>query len=146
MASIYLAGRFANKALLQDVRADLQEAGHTVTSRWLDGDAASETDSAYQDLEDIDRCDTLVLWADEPQPGERPMQGALIELGYAIALARLFGYHHKRIFILDELKKRTVFFSMPQLHFIENWQDLTEQLEVLEILGPGPVHWDLPLA
>ncbi len=118
---IYLAGRFANKAHLNDVKVFLEDSGHKVTSRWLDGDASSWTDTAIMDLEDIDKADVVALLADEPEEGGRPMQGALVELGYAIA-------KEKTIYIIDRLKKRTVFFSLPELHFIEQWEELHQQL------------------
>jgi len=119
---IYLAGRFSNKKKLQRERDFLEELGHEVTSRWLDGDSGSMVDTAQMDLDDIDSCDAIVLWADDPKQDERPMQGALVELGYAIAKGKL-------LFVLNQLRNKCIFFYLPQVIEVAGWTDLVQRLE-----------------
>lgn len=62
---IYLAAQFKEQVLMREWRRLLHNAGHIVTSRWLDADGEkTETQEASlaadMDLSDIDICDVVI--------------------------------------------------------------------------------------
>jgi len=44
-------------------RKQLQQAGHSVTSRWLDKDCEEDADTAVRDLVDVESADCVILFA-----------------------------------------------------------------------------------
>ena len=116
---IYLAGRFVNKELLKAKRSDLEKLGHFITSRWLDGQPYSKQDNALMDLEDIDKADAIVLYADTvPQP-ERPYGGMFVEFGYGFA-------KKKKIFVVHPELTRCIFIHLPEVIHLPTWEALYE--------------------
>ena len=83
--NIYLAAPYAHKMHMREIRLELQAAGHTVTSSWLDGPWESDHElfdrvqaaCAVQDTRDIDASDIVVLF---PAHGG---SGCYDEFGYA---------------------------------------------------------------
>lgn len=89
---IYIAARYEQKPVMVEVRRVLHEAGHLVTSRWLNnknniavvtGDLGRQY--AMIDLEDIVAADILLLFT---EPGNYSRGGRHFEAGYAFALGR----------------------------------------------------------
>ena len=103
----YLASRFERRKELQGYAQQLEKLGHTITARWLDpafghqiteGDQVSQAFNeqlATEDLEDIDNCSDFVVFMPGGSRG-----GMNVELGYAIALRRVFG-NHPRIYVIS---------------------------------------------
>jgi len=94
----YLAARYSRLSEMQKVRLQLQELGHCVTSRWVNGDhqaldngvtlAASDIAArrfAEEDLEDIHGADAIVAFTERPR-SQHSRGGRHVELGYALAL------------------------------------------------------------
>ena len=119
---VYLAARFQNKSLLTESRGRLQAAGLEITSRWLDGDPQSVEDNASMDLADIDAADALVLYIDEPLEGERPMSGAWVEFGYALAKGKL-------VIVINAFLTRSIFVHTPGVQWATSWASALCQLQ-----------------
>ena len=90
--TIYLAGPWARRDEVKEVRAQLQSAGFVVKSRWLDvdhvdskayGDATDDVpalqEEALRDLEDIDDADIMVV------SNLQLSEGKAVEQGIALA-------------------------------------------------------------
>lgn len=93
---IYIAGRYSRRDEFRLVRDRLLEAGHTVTSRWLDedkplqtqmGDDSDEfyTETSRIDLEDIYNSTAVLFFSENPLVGT-PRGGRHVEFGYALAM------------------------------------------------------------
>lgn len=81
---VYLAHNYAARGWLKQVVPMFEAAGHEVTSRWITSVKDLPKDEADMDLEDIQRSDALVFFAE--QFGHKPGKGKFFELGYALAL------------------------------------------------------------
>lgn len=89
---VYLCAQFKEQELMREWRRLLHNAGHLVTSRWLDTDGektetASALDAAEMDLKDIDIADVVIsktLTRGDLFTGG----GRHVEYGYAIAKAK----------------------------------------------------------
>lgn len=83
---IYIAARYDRRYELRDVATQLANSNHEITSRWLDNgeESKSQVDGALMDLEDVDRADIIVFYAQQTgsfnKGGER-----WFEFGYAYA-------------------------------------------------------------
>ncbi len=82
---VYIAGRYANLAILAEERKLYEQAGIEITSSWLNNveDGMSFTDVAVLDLKDVDAADALVLYT-EPYGTPVPGGGRHVEFGYAL--------------------------------------------------------------
>lgn len=117
---IYLAHNFAAREWLPSVVAQINEAGHECTSRWIWDDAhiGVSEHGAISDIQDIDRADCLVLFVD--QFGPTPGKGKYFEFGYAFA-------EGKRI-ILVGVDTQNVFYALPT---VERVADVPELLKLI---------------
>lgn len=142
---IYLAGRYSRREELAGYAAELREAGHTVTSRWLDGnhqisrdgkpigddgealiegnDDSPEAvqmrwDFAAEDLEDIDGADMLIAFT-EPPRSDASRGGRHVEMGYAIGTGKI---------ILVVGYRENLFCWLPTMYFARNWTDARSRL------------------
>ena len=97
----YLAARYSRIKEMQAVRDELEDRGHTVTSRWIDGgheakdtgvDAAGTHDEcrrfATEDLNDIANSDILVAFTEAPR-SNYSRGGRHVEFGYALGIAHI---------------------------------------------------------
>lgn len=86
MAKVYLAGPYSDRLQLARYAFELLSDGHAITSRWLLGAHAYGADpkEAQADLDDVQACDTLILFTDGSSPG-----GRHVEFGYALARGKL---------------------------------------------------------
>lgn len=120
---IYLAHNFKARVWLRDYKKFLELKGHEVTSRWLtqsyppDRTAYEEQQAALENLEDIDRADTLILFVD--QYGDSPGKGKFMEFGYALAKG-------KKIYIHGQDKHSSVFYYLPQIRVLNLISDLAD--------------------
>lgn len=92
---VYLAARYSRRDELRALASHFRLAGFMVTSRWLYEDKPLNTqlgddspifyqETAQVDLDDIDKADTLVFFAEDPHVGV-PRGGRHWECGYAYA-------------------------------------------------------------
>lgn len=95
MTKIYIAGRFSRINEFRRIAVLLRDRGYQITSQWLEEDVAPDhtmsditpeyaQESAYTDLADIDRADTLLFFSVDPLVGT-PRGGRHVEFGYALA-------------------------------------------------------------
>ena len=93
---VYIAAPFSYKDDLKSFRAELEERRIEVTSRWLDECAAPTAtldqfpddyhlDTTNTDINDINRCNVLVLFTIDPLGPPKPRGGRHWETGYAYA-------------------------------------------------------------
>jgi nucleoside 2-deoxyribosyltransferase len=114
MSHIYIAGRFSRRFEFQGYRADVQRAGFTVVSRWIDLAKENEANAArcaMDDLEDLRLSDTVIVFGDEPR-STRSRGGRHVEFGYALALG-------KRMILVGH--RENIFASLPAIEFFETW-------------------------
>jgi hypothetical protein len=94
---IYLAARYGRHPEMQQVAADLQAAGHEVTSRWIWGshdlpsgvdvpDRAEATRFAVEDIADLMKAECLISFTEAPGADGRARGGRHVEYGIALAL------------------------------------------------------------
>lgn len=128
MTRVYLSGQFEDGTRLCEVRQQLQAAGHSVTSRWLDSAAAGPATAqasdpgadtrlggiARQDFEDVDRSDVVVVF----NPAEAcsiGRGGRHVETGYALARG-------KRVIVVGA--RGNVFHWLPEITVVPDWPAL----------------------
>jgi hypothetical protein len=113
---IYLASRFSRMAELQAYSAQLEAAGHTVTSRWvrgahpLGGDVALY---AQEDVEDVIAADCVISFTEMPRSAATN-GGRHTEFGVALAF-------EKRLIVVGH--KENVFHHLPEVEFFETWPE-----------------------
>lgn len=129
MGNVYLAGRYSRRLELCRYRMDLQDRGHQVPARWLNGDhqaedlpadransvttpSAQATEFALDDLEDIVQCDALVAFTEEPRTSQT-RGGRHWELGFGcgVRYARWPLSFEPAIFLVGPLEH--VFTALP---------------------------------
>lgn len=92
---IYLAARYSRRDEMKALATHFRMAGYETTSRWLYEDKPLDCKlgddppvfyrvTAQIDLDDIDRSDTIVFFAEDPLTGT-PRGGRHVEFGYALA-------------------------------------------------------------
>ncbi len=117
---IYIAGRYTNLALLKEESKIFTEAGHEVTSSWLDNKENGLTfeDVAILDLGDVDRADAIVLYTEAygtPVPGG----GRHVEFGYAMGKG-------KKLFIVGPMEN--IFHWHPDITVFPNTKSLVRYI------------------
>ena len=115
--NIYIAHNFEARLWLRENIVPICESnGHWVTSRWIKDDIHVELSRqfcALQDLDDIDRCSTLILFVD--QFGDRAGKGKWFEFGYALRAG-------KRIILIGE-SSSCVFTNLPNVMWAKNIEE-----------------------
>lgn len=126
MSLIYLASRYSRREELCAYRESLRDLGHTVTSRWLNGDhqiddaGLVEEDAhnervrfAQEDWDDLMAADTVICFTESPRSG--PARGGRhVEAGAALAT-------NKRVIVVGF--RENVFYCLPQVEFCPTWND-----------------------
>jgi nucleoside 2-deoxyribosyltransferase len=94
---VYLAARYSRRLELCGHAAEIEAAGHTVTSRWLLGNHQAENDQlhrgaeaerfALEDLDDLESADVMITFGEEPRT-TTSRGGRHVEFGYALALGK----------------------------------------------------------
>lgn len=134
---IYLSSRFEHQAELRERRSQIEMIGHTVTSRWLDCltrpmvGTPEWTDHMERwlavELEDIDRCETLLLDTTVDMRGATG--GAYVEFGYAIG-------RRKNLWIVGS--RPNIFCYHPDVLLFRDWDQVFRLLASKES-DAGPI-------
>jgi hypothetical protein len=97
--NIYLAARYSRREELCGYRKQLEEVGHVVTSRWLNGDHPISDDGlnaddeservryAEEDWSDLLAADWVINFTEQPR-GTSSRGGRHVEFGAALALQK----------------------------------------------------------
>ena len=123
---VYLASRYPRRKELVGYAYQIEEAGHTVTSRWLRGESESEEGSvdwtketpmiarpfAEADIEDIRSSDIMVTFTEEPKSATRG--GRHVEFGLALAWG---------IPVIAVGPRETIFHTLSQVRHFSEWGD-----------------------
>ncbi len=159
---IYLAARYSRREELQGYRAELEQRGHEVTSRWVwtDHDLPLDADPglgglgvrfAMEDWEDLLRSDCVISFTEDPTqrvPG-RARGGRHVEFGIALAVRalRFKGcLHHGRECALRPPvpfrpivvgARENVFHHLPEIEFFATWPEALASLPTPWKGGPG---------
>jgi len=118
---IYFAARYSHAATLRNRKREIEASGHClVVSRWINGDqtrAPGETEAATlarfgrEDLEDIDRCSTLIAFTEEPRT-VLTCGGRHFEAGYALSRGA-------QVLIVGP--RENIFYQLPQVTYFKIW-------------------------
>lgn len=119
----YLAAPYSTKATMRAARNVIVAMGHEVTSRWLDGLGANPMadteaaciEEAITDFQDINECDTVVVFSDKPST----TGGRDVELGYAYGI-------RKKIVVIGPI--RNVFMALPNIMHFDDWNAFVNSL------------------
>ena len=114
---VYLAARYSRKNEIAALIPVFGAHGISVCSRWLREPHPPDIklcevspkfcrDTAQIDLEDIEACDTLVFFAEDPLVGT-PRGGRHVEMGFALGIG-------KRIVVIGA-EKENIFHYLPQV-------------------------------
>lgn len=120
--TIYLAAPWAHKAEARIARMALQDAGHTVTSDWIDqhDDTANPVDLAEQAIHDfhqVRKADILVIL------NLAKSEGKATELGVALASG-------KPVFLVGP-RTINIFYHMPAVHQVDTVQEVIDALHFI---------------
>lgn len=117
---IYLTARWARREEMKSVRNKLTEAGHEVTSRWLDEvDGTDPKHAADIDLVDIDDSQVLLCFSELPEVGYTT-GGRHVEIGYAIA-------NSTPVFVVGP--RENVFFHLPEISVFATLEEAIAEIE-----------------
>jgi nucleoside 2-deoxyribosyltransferase len=125
---VYLAARYSRKDEISKLVPLFGAHGISVCSRWLhetSSPGAELTDlspefcreTAEVDLEDIEMCDTLVFFAEDPLVGT-PRGGRHVEMGFALGIG-------KRIAVVGN--PENIFHFMPGVTVYESLNQFLEK-------------------
>jgi nucleoside 2-deoxyribosyltransferase len=128
---IYLAARYPRRDEMKALATQLRMAGFVTTSRWLhetsaldhtlnDASPAYFREQAAIDLEDVDRADTMIFFAEDPLVGT-PRGGRHVEFGYALAKG-------KQMVVIGDAEN--IFHFMPNVMTFPTIQAFLEYSEV----------------
>jgi hypothetical protein len=132
---IFLSSRYSRREELCRYRDELQAMGHTVTSRWLvtswretdesGGSSAAppeyRQEFATKDMVDVECCDCLIAFNEEPRSGGRG--GRHVEYGAALAMGKL---------LIVVGHRENIFHHHHRVHFYPTWEDAKASLELKE--------------
>lgn len=115
---LYLAARYDRRQKLGELAESIEQLGHAVTSRWLNGHGQEDADSALYDLTDVVLADGLVLFTESARTRGRS-GGRHVEFGYAL-------HANKALFIVGP--EENIFHGLPQ---VRRFTDADEFLDFL---------------
>ena len=127
---VYLASRYSRREELNVYRADLEQRGLTVTSRWLAGDhqisdsglseQAKEADRirfATEDWEDLLQAELCISFTEEPR-SSNSRGGRHVEFGAALAAGQ-------RCVVIGP--RENVFHCLPWVEVFASWSEFLTQ-------------------
>jgi nucleoside 2-deoxyribosyltransferase len=136
--NIYLAARYSRRDELCRYRAELEALGHTVTSRWLNGnhqiddkglsaeaDAVKRERFATEDYDDLVAADWVISFTEEPR-STTSRGGCHVEFGLALGLG-------KHCVIVGP--RENVFHCMPQVEWFSSWEQAIDYVRHWSSLG-----------
>lgn len=90
MAKVYLAAPYGAMQRMRDWKVKLEERGHVITSRWINGNEEGMTlaDAAQIDLDDVNAADAVVSFA-LAKGTAFTGGGRHVEFGYGLARGKL---------------------------------------------------------
>ena len=123
---VYLAARFSDRAYMELVADRLKSLGIEITARWVYGgeEGLDRTGVACLDLDDVDKCDTLVSFT-QPHGTMTKGGGRHVEFGYALAKG-------KRLILIGE--RENVFHHYPK---VEAYPGLNAWLVAEGLIDPA---------
>ena len=143
---IYLASRYGRLEELQNYRDILKELGHTITSRWVDGNHQWSTEQqqkeaaegrisqdayvfADEDLHDLLDADTLISFTEHPTSGYS-RGGRHVEFGMALGWNAAFDLivtrYQKRLIVVGP--RENVFHNLPSVEAYETWEEFLREV------------------
>lgn len=129
---IYLAAMYSRKAELVGYKKQLEELGHTVTSRWLTAnDESTEAGPewgqwALRDTEDIPPAHIIISFTQDPKQ-LTPRGSRHVEFGIGLALK-------KRMIVVGP--RENVFHWLPGVEQYDTWDECYEHLRRTLIIFP----------
>jgi nucleoside 2-deoxyribosyltransferase len=131
---IYLASRYSRIDELNTYADDLLEAGHWVTSRWLEGyhhlsdeyQPKLAKKFATEDIADVEKADCLIIFPDPPRESSTTRGGMNVEFGYAFAAG-------KRVIIVGP--RCNVFHYLPGIEHYAEWEQCLRRLSKVQPLS-----------
>ena len=142
---VYLAARYSRKSEIRKLVPSIEERGHEVVSRWLfrgeKGNREEDvpqcpewaTVAAGKDWQDINDCDTLMIFTEEPD-APRMSGGRHVETGIAIGFAR---------YVIVVGKPENIFHCLPWIIRVDTWGEGLDALDGLATrLGVGEKHFE----
>ena len=129
---IYLAARYSRHPEMRSVRDDLEDLGHTVTSRWIEGHHQASMSTMYsadenseakrfaeEDVQDLKSADVVISFTEIPR-SHKGAGGRHVEFGmaYALGLGLIIVGH-----------RESVFHCLPEVAFYSTWEDALRDLE-----------------
>lgn len=132
MRAIYIAARFVRQEEMRQYRDELVRMGFFVTSRWLDGhkipEGISEAEMnrmrirlAQEDLEDVARADTVLLFTEAIQHEVKGGRGGRhFEAGYGFAMG-------KKLTIIGPTEN--IFYYAANIKRYFDWHDFIEHIK-----------------
>ena len=139
---VYLAARYSRREELCEYRSELERAGYTITSRWLNGshqilpngeplgrdqEALIESGAAPSDVRgqfaaedwaDLLAADTVISFT-EPPRSKASRGGRHVEFGAALAL-------NKRCIVVGH--RENVFHCLERVEYFETWDEVLDAL------------------
>ena len=128
---IYLAARYSRYPEMQRYATQLEEKGHTITSRWIAGnhqisDAALNDEGsreqrslfAEEDWFDLVMADAVISFTEEPRKTNTSRGGRHVEFGGALAMGKhcsVVGY------------RENIFHCLPEVNFYTTWEECLQE-------------------
>ena len=118
---LYLAARYDRIDEMAELADTIEDLGHEVTSRWIEGNSQPDGESGGYDLTDVVVADGLVLFTEEPTANVpfAARGGRHVEYGYALRAG-------KQMFIVGP--RENIFHELPQVVRFSTTTDLLEHL------------------
>lgn len=123
---IYLAARYSRIEEMNKVKTDLEKMGHTITSRWINGNHQIKDDElnseakrlkklifATEDLEDLESAECCISFTEEAR-STNSRGGRHVEFGLALAM-------RQRCIVVGPIEN--VFHLLPVVEHYHNYQD-----------------------
>ena len=151
---IYLAARYSRRLELCGYRAQLQERGHQVPARWLNGGHQTGSDGAplgetgerkfesghpdadhlrdkfaTDDLEDVASADMLIAFTEPPRANLASLRGRHVELGIAIG-RHVTGVSPGRIAVIGP--RENLFCWLPFIEYYPDWSSCLAAIRLEE--------------
>ena len=102
---VYVAGKYEEKARVQEVQDQLIKAGHTITFDWTRSDEGFTRNQAGLDFYGVLACEAFVFVAEK----DLRYAGAFTELGIALCQGA-------EVYLLGPHADRCIFTLLPQVH------------------------------
>ena len=132
---IYLAARYSRHPEMRRYREDLKALGHTVTSRWINGEHEMSNDSAdegqtrrfaEEDWDDLVGADCVISFT-EPPRSTNSRGGRHVEFGIALGLG---------LGVIVVGPRENVFHYLGGVEAYETWEACLEQAKAAHRAKP----------